>query len=272
MEASEHAARAASTSELAVCCLLCPSVAWIRTPTSDRQLTMPPTPLSSPDHAAKLDAEPLNPATGLTSTRALYEVPKCGPVGADGPAGTLSRPPDLSRGPPSGLAVETSCSRTLCRFGSDRQRDRLHGRQLARSLAPPGARDSQPRARRLVLPVRARPRSICPTHPLVADLSYGLLGCSAVVGHFDHPHGRPWKDIDQTVTAGLAAIVGAEEAEVACTSTLTSNLHNLFVSFYRPEKGEGAKRRKILVEGKAFPSDQVRPAFAAQRSEWGSTG
>jgi len=170
MEASEHAARAASTSELAVCCLLCPSVAWIRTPTSDRQLTMPPTPLSSPDHAAKLDAEPLNPATGLTSTRALYEVPKCGPVGADGPAGTLSRPPDLSRGPPSGLAVETSCSRTLCRFGSDRQRDRLHGRQLARSLAPPGARDSQPRARRLVLPVRARPRSICPTHPLAADL------------------------------------------------------------------------------------------------------
>jgi hypothetical protein len=108
--------------------------------------------------------------------------------------------------------------------------------------------------------------------PLAADFFYGLLGRSAVVGHFDHPHDRPWKDIDQTVTAGLAAIVGAEEAEVACTSTLTSNLHNLFVSFYRPEKGEGAKRRKILVEGKAFPSDQVRPAFAAQRSEWGSTG
>ena len=89
-----------------------------------------------------------------------------------------------------------------------------------------------------------------------------FLRRSAVVGHFDHPHGRPWKDIDQKVTAGLASIVGAEEAEVACTSTLTSNLHNLFVSFYRPEKGKGAKRRKILVEGKAFPSDQVRLALA----------
>lgn len=51
---------------------------------------------------------------------------------------------------------------------------------------------------------------------------------------------------------------------MACTSTLTSNLHNLFVSFYRPEKGDGAKRRKILVEGKAFPSDQVRRLYPSR--------
>jgi kynureninase len=87
-------------------------------------------------------------------------------------------------------------------------------------------------------------------------------GKRAVVGHFDHPHGRPWKDIDQTVTPQLATLVGALPSEVACTSTLTSNLHNLFVSFFRPEK-EG-KRRKILVEGKAFPSDQVRSPLAPQ--------
>ncbi|CED84498.1 kynureninase [Phaffia rhodozyma] len=75
----------------------------------------------------------------------------------------------------------------------------------------------------------------------------------AVLGHFDHPHDRPWKSIDDKVVPALKAVVGAStESEVACTSTLTSNLHNLFVTFFRPE----GKRTKILVEGKAFPSDQ----------------
>lgn len=76
----------------------------------------------------------------------------------------------------------------------------------------------------------------------------------AVLGHFDHPHDRPWKSIDEKVTPALAAVVGAaSESEVACTSTLTSNLHNLFVTFFRPK----GNRTKILMEGKAFPSDQV---------------
>ena len=30
----------------------------------------------------------------------------------------------------------------------------------------------------------------------------------AVYGHFAHPHERPWKDIDQCVTPGLARLVG----------------------------------------------------------------
>ncbi|KAL7412870.1 pyridoxal phosphate-dependent transferase [Mrakia frigida] len=82
-----------------------------------------------------------------------------------------------------------------------------------------------------------------------------VWGSRAVLGHFSHPQSRPWKSIDETVTPSLASIVGAaSSSEVACTSTLTSNLHNLFVTFYQPEK-EG-KRKKILMEGKAFPSDQ----------------
>jgi hypothetical protein len=39
--------------------------------------------------------------------------------------------------------------------------------------------------------------------------------------------------------------------------SLTSNLHALFTSFYKPTP----KRHKIMCEGKAFPSDQVSPSF-----------
>ena len=43
------------------------------------------------------------------------------------------------------------------------------------------------------------------------------------------------------------------------TSTLTSNLHNLFVTFFTPDNNRDDRkgRRKILCEAKAFPSDQV---------------
>jgi kynureninase len=46
---------------------------------------------------------------------------------------------------------------------------------------------------------------------------------------------------------------GAKESEVAHTSTLTSNIHSLFISFYRPTK----TRWRIVIEKGAFPSDWV---------------
>ncbi|KAJ3008795.1 UNVERIFIED_CONTAM: hypothetical protein HDU68_002940 [Siphonaria sp. JEL0065] len=80
-----------------------------------------------------------------------------------------------------------------------------------------------------------------------------------VNGHFDHPHSRPWVSVDDNVLEQSARIVGAAtKSEVAIMNTLTSNLHFLFVSFYRPTQ----QRYKIIMEAKAFPSDAF--AFSSQ--------
>lgn len=79
----------------------------------------------------------------------------------------------------------------------------------------------------------------------------------AVTGHFtDHKDSplAPFLHIDDEAAKLMAPIVGADPSEIAVMNTLTANLHLLMCSFYRPsKKGEG--RYKILLEGKAFPSD-----------------
>jgi kynureninase len=70
-----------------------------------------------------------------------------------------------------------------------------------------------------------------------------------VEGHF---HGtNPWFKYHEFLTQAAANVVGALPKEVVITHSLTTNLHLLMVSFYRPE----GKRTKILCEAKAFPSD-----------------
>ena len=72
----------------------------------------------------------------------------------------------------------------------------------------------------------------------------------AVDGHF---HARePWLHYHKLLKEPLARIVGAKAEEVTAMNNLTSNLHFMMVSFYRPTAG----RYKILMEGGAFPSDQ----------------
>jgi kynureninase len=71
-----------------------------------------------------------------------------------------------------------------------------------------------------------------------------------VEGHFHAEN--PWFSYHELLTSKAAKIVGAIDKEVVITHSLTTNLHLLMVSFYRPE----GKRKKILCEGKAFPSDQ----------------
>ncbi|MED5462129.1 MAG: kynureninase [Pseudomonadota bacterium] len=75
---------------------------------------------------------------------------------------------------------------------------------------------------------------------------WGSLG---IEGHFRAQ--RPWMYYAQNAVAGFASLTGAMESEVVAMNTLTVNLHVLMASFYRPDD----KRRKIVIESTAFPSD-----------------
>ena len=70
-----------------------------------------------------------------------------------------------------------------------------------------------------------------------------------VEGHFVEPN--PWVTVDELGIEETAAVVGAKPIEVCNMNSLTVNLHFMMAAFYRPE---GA-RYKIMIEGKAFPSD-----------------
>ena len=52
----------------------------------------------------------------------------------------------------------------------------------------------------------------------------------------------------------MAPVVGALPTEVAIMETLSANLHLMMASFYHPI----GKKKKIMLEAKAFPSDRVR--------------
>jgi len=77
-----------------------------------------------------------------------------------------------------------------------------------------------------------------------------------VYGHFkevEDSNLAPWLHVDDDVLEDMAKVVGASSSEVAVMQTLTGNLHLMMASFYRPTKD----RYKIILEGKAFPSDHV---------------
>ena len=76
---------------------------------------------------------------------------------------------------------------------------------------------------------------------------------SAVTGHFQHKYNRPWKYLANPMLPVYAKILGAKESELAHSSTLTTNLHTLFTTWYNPTP----KRWKIVIEKNAFPSDWV---------------
>ena len=71
-----------------------------------------------------------------------------------------------------------------------------------------------------------------------------------VEGHF-HSR-RPWVNYHEYLMDAGAEIVGAKPGEVVHMNGLTTNIHLLMVSFYRPTPA----RHKIICEAKAFPSDQ----------------
>ena len=80
-----------------------------------------------------------------------------------------------------------------------------------------------------------------------------------VHGHFKRLRDTalpPWLDCDSSLQDDMARLVGAQADEIAMMQTLTGNLHLMMCSFYRPT----AQRWKIIMEGKAFPSDHVGDA------------
>jgi kynureninase len=71
-----------------------------------------------------------------------------------------------------------------------------------------------------------------------------------VEGHFEAKH--PWYGYHEMFREPAARIVGGRPGEAVVMNSLTTNLHLMMVSFYRPTP----ERYKILVEASAFPSDQ----------------
>jgi len=71
-----------------------------------------------------------------------------------------------------------------------------------------------------------------------------------VEGHLHAAH--PWLPYHEFLTEKMARVVGALPIETVVMNSLTVNLHLMLVSFYRPQ----GKRRKIIIEKGAFPSDR----------------
>ncbi len=91
-----------------------------------------------------------------------------------------------------------------------------------------------------------QPKSVRPA--LLAELDQWAT--HGVEGHFRGE--KPWMYYHKFLTPAAARLVGALEHEVVVMNTLTTNLHLMMVSFYRPD----ASRFKIIMEAGAFPSDQ----------------
>lgn len=77
-----------------------------------------------------------------------------------------------------------------------------------------------------------------------------------VKGHFRTLESSPlvaWQHMAEDCARKSADIVGASPEEIVIMNTLTANLHFMMASFYKPT----AKRHKIILEWKPFPSDHV---------------
>ena len=68
-----------------------------------------------------------------------------------------------------------------------------------------------------------------------------------------HMHGdNPWFDYHCLLTDSMSSIVGSKNTETVVMNSLTTNLHMLMISFYRPNKD----KYKIIIDIPAFPSDK----------------
>ena len=71
-----------------------------------------------------------------------------------------------------------------------------------------------------------------------------------VKGHMQGEN--PWFDYHTLLTEPMAKIVGSKNSETVVMNSLTTNLHLLMISFFRPNK----EKYKIIIDTPAFPSDK----------------
>ena len=72
----------------------------------------------------------------------------------------------------------------------------------------------------------------------------------AVEGHM---HGdNPWLDYHSLLNKPMSKIVGSKYKETVVMNSLTTNLHLLMISFFKPSK----YKNKIIIDTPAFPSDK----------------
>jgi hypothetical protein len=50
-------------------------------------------------------------------------------------------------------------------------------------------------------------------------MTFLVLLRRAVSGHFNHPHDRPWKNIDECVVPGLASVLGTSQTTLKWFAT-----------------------------------------------------
>lgn len=62
---------------------------------------------------------------------------------------------------------------------------------------------------------------------------------------------QPWFDFSEKLGALTAPLIGAKQEETIVTGSITTNIHQIIATFYKPE----GKRTKIVADELDFPSD-----------------
>ena len=95
----------------------------------------------------------------------------------------------------------------------------------------------------------------CQTSVLIEEhlKTWGTQGMYGLAKKMEYSSLPTWGEADRVAAGMMATIVGGLPHEVSVMGNLTTNLHILMASFYKPH----GDRTKIIIERDAFSSDYV---------------